>query len=103
MELHIQLQPVRRAPDVPECGYVEQSLPESAGRRVAFPVHVRSEQSQVHPPSIDLRSRAELRVALHQPVQLLRAAPGDERLDLDGRLRGLVRTPAALRRGLELS
>src|ERR1019366_9998662 len=103
MELHIQLQPLRRAPDVPECGYVEQSLPESTGRRVALPVHVLSEQSQVHPPGIDLRSRAELRVALHLPVQLLCAAPGDERLDLDGRLRGLVRTPPALRGRPELS
>src|ERR1035437_4730397 len=103
MELHIQLQPVRGAPDVSECRYFDEPLPESTGRRVALPVHVRSEQSPVHPAGVDLRNLAELQVALHLPVQLLGAAPGDERLDRNGRLRRIVRTPPALRGRPELS
>ena len=90
MELHLQLQSVRGAPDVPERRHVDQSLLEPAGRRVAVPVHLRSEQSAVHSAGVDLRHRAEFPVALHLPVQLLGAAPDREGPDCDGRLCGLA-------------
>ncbi len=44
-----------------------------------------------------------VRVALHLPVQLLGAAPGGQRPDRDGRLRGLFRPPPAVCGRLELS